>query len=851
MSEPDTPNQQVSIHSAARIAVASGLTRQAVYAGLDQVEPAGVVTVNGREVDAWRFADLPVDWQCEIAKRGVMRGFENGEDYLRSIAAPWVSAVPWKSIPPKEQTKALKLMRALQPALRLRGEPSTTSAETEGLALQGYRAQFGYAVSARQIRRLIQRTVRRDAGEENWDRVEIFLDDRACSTRIRQERPQGVDLDHSVLGEALETLENRLCPTLQDRAFLWDQVFDHYEELTESTPDTPEGNRFRRAVKASLVHYLATAVPGLCSGAASIRKRFDEKLIVWREGGRTSAALADRRPEHSGRNGAELCNACLEKLAGAAVELDGNKRQAWRRLMAMAPAKGICANCRGLWRHDVRSNKSYLPISVDRQVAPLVDSALSCRRGPKHRRLISPHVRRDWNDTAPGDWSVMDDATPDFSIFGSVEMPLTYRYDDAGRLFIGRIEMLFECDARTDYPRGFEMILGEPSFGDEPMRKASYNMVHQRLLVLHTHDRLGLPHKGWIQENGPWRNRLNDGERLNEWEVLSYGVFSNGIAQATSRRIQRTKPGNPRSKIVERVFRAVWDRMKCHKGYLGNNERMDRREVVQDFISRARSGKENPANELLEISEFRRTIEQELMAFAKEPQNGMRLPGVSPEEAWLNGIGGKPGYLLRPQEKLGDTARWLLSSHETKRRVKDGGVTIRIGSHAFSFWGRELEPYQHQEMLFRFNLEEPQLLSCRAMNGSAPPFTVRARVLPATTATREDLSRMESDRASWMRRGKVIYDSLPHPLSNTIARDRNQPEAVHELGRQYVQEEAEAKSERTASERKISRLAKEADALGMSRDLAAKSPARAEQAVRLKERARKLRAQEQETEEIL
>src|SRR4051812_20897221 len=87
-----------SLHSAAAIARTSGLSPQAVYAGLSSVGPAGEVMAFGKMVKVWDFNSLPIEWQMTITRRGVKRGFQNGEAYLKALTNEWQPPVPTTQI---------------------------------------------------------------------------------------------------------------------------------------------------------------------------------------------------------------------------------------------------------------------------------------------------------------------------------------------------------------------------------------------------------------------------------------------------------------------------------------------------------------------------------------------------------------------------------------------------------------------------------------------------------------------------------------------------------------------------------------------------------------------------------
>lgn len=240
---------------------------------------------------------------------------------------------------------------------------------------------------------------------------------------------------------------------------------------------------------------------------------------------------------------------------------------------------------------------------------------------------------------------------------------------------------------------------------------------------------------------------------------------------------------------------------------------MDKREAVQDFLARVKRGKEHPGNELLHVSEFIKLLSDELMAFANEPQNGERLPGISPREAFYDGIDGHPGYSAKPLQQCAASARFLLLTHEKEVPVSPQGIIYRLAGHEFPFWGTELEPYQNTRILARFNIEEPNLLSCRAADGQT--FTLKAHIQMANTEPREQLAQTARDRASWMRRGKVLFDNLPHPFRFTIAKDSAHSLEVRKFGEDYNGKIEASKAQDTEHARKLSKLQRKAAAAGI------------------------------------
>ena len=264
-----------NIFTTVQIARAAGFTRQAAHAGLQPIAPAGAVMIQGKDVAGWRFTDLPLDWKLEITRRGVKRGFENGEAFLANQPEPWNCPLAWDQVPQHQRDKAVKLHKALARALAMRAD-GLKGADLERIGMDDYKDVFGYPLkNARHWRRLLHRTIDRDAMEENWQNLPIYLDDRAfAAPKPRPEVLQRED-DHNALGTFISAIHDRLNPTAEERAFLWDKALHHYDQLTAPLADSPDGNRERRLIKTSLVLYLFKAFPGgkLCATEASLRRR--------------------------------------------------------------------------------------------------------------------------------------------------------------------------------------------------------------------------------------------------------------------------------------------------------------------------------------------------------------------------------------------------------------------------------------------------------------------------------------------------------------------------------------------------------------------------------------------------
>lgn len=772
-------------HSASELVAATDLSRQAVYATLRGVPPSVRAPVS-----RWRFADLPQSLCNALARTAQRRGV-TVEKLLQNPPRRWEAPVEFNRLPERIREEAALRCEALAQPLVQHGK--IPEQQWRELTRVECRRVFGRTVADKSWFKWVDLALARDRGFGEFARLDLFVPESvyvAAPAASRSDR-----FSQAELNEVLSQLGSRSQPTLEDQAFLWKAAFEHFETLCGDKP-AREQKRARR----SLINFLHGACPALAASPAALADTFRRKFAQWIAGDRTEDAIRDKRSENSGRPRQELCPECAQIAKGAAAQYDGRKRQAWRELHAR---KLLCPACQAKWTFNPRVDKSYLPRAVDCQITADVEAAVIHRRGPKHARLCSPYVLRDHSNYGPGDSFEADDVTLNHVFYA-------YDLDAAGKPYIGRGECLLAIDRRTDYPLGYKLILGDPDAA------ARYTSAHVRLLWLAVHDRLGLCHRELWHENGVWAARLINGARQPGWRFLPWRNVEAGLRDPRIQiEVRNTRPGNPRSKLIERMLGSLQQRMRAVPGFVGFNERLDKREAVDGFIRRVEAG-EHPGAELLSVAEYRNVLDQVLVEYRQEIQNGRRLPGVSPEEAWLNGIGKFPGIATRPLRNLGVDARFLLATHGRLATVRaDGrnhGIKFKIGRQPFVFWGPELEPWQNREIEVRLHLEEPELLFCRPSEGN--PFVLRARVQDANGESRGQLAQTARERASWMRRGKIIADNLPHPIRYQITRDNEQTQADRRFGAFVHEQTQEHRAARATLNRTVRAVAADLRQLG-------------------------------------
>ena len=93
----------------------------------------------------------------------------------------WQPPMPLDKISDAHIEGARKLRDALRPWLAQQHDTSLASKELEVKGVADYARVFGHRITGRYWRELFARTVRRDNGAEDWNRLEIYLPERPAA----------------------------------------------------------------------------------------------------------------------------------------------------------------------------------------------------------------------------------------------------------------------------------------------------------------------------------------------------------------------------------------------------------------------------------------------------------------------------------------------------------------------------------------------------------------------------------------------------------------------------------------------------------------------------------------------
>lgn len=339
------PNPQSSLtrqtkavaYTAAQIAGASRISKQSVLKSMAGIPAVESVIVRGNETPACPVDAMPLSITEKLVECARRNGLSIA-DYLDAFVKPWQPPVALGQVSETCVDVANKLRAALLPALQRMNAPMFSPAELVRRGLQDYERAFGHSITERHWRRLMDRTVRRDAGAEDFERLEIYLPEKpACKADAKHLLP--AEMKFKILNDEIQGFANPTTPTRTEIAGFWAEAF----ELYKSGADT---KREQRALRRALVNFLFRHVPFLAQSSHALRVAFDRKFERWIKNGESGAALLDGRELKRGEKRApEIPQADVDRIVWhAAANCGGRVAQALRDFAANGERSGLSAD---------------------------------------------------------------------------------------------------------------------------------------------------------------------------------------------------------------------------------------------------------------------------------------------------------------------------------------------------------------------------------------------------------------------------------------------------------------------------------------------------------------------------
>lgn len=719
-------SSQSQYWTVSQIARGLGLTRQAADRLRRGVPPSGQVVVNGNAANAWTLAALPAPSQDKLAAEAQRLGYRNPEELLSAPATRWEPMIPLGEIAQPCIDNAVNLQRALRQVMDLKSKGSVSNPELERSALENYRREFGHTVTARYIRRLIHRTIGRDGGAKNWNRLELYLPERPA----RKEAPARTASKGLVeqFGELPAYIDSCGHPVSEIGVRgVWTLAFEQYGCLVRNGSTPKKAARMVREFLFAKGQFLAPS-------RAALLKAFQRKLAEWHISGGDPKSLRDGRED----NGAhfELPEDDRDLLINRAVfQYRGDVAPAWRDLVRQGFSDAVRARYSGkAW------SKSHVPTSIRESVGSEIEIFTVMHQGPRAFDQIRGHVNRSYEGIASLKCMVADDFT----------MPVYFYVPDGkGWFTLTRGQILIFIDFRTLCVLGWSL---------QPDR--NYSSLTIRSLCTHVFGEHGVP--SILQfERGIWESSTllkgRDAAAL-EFSEVAQGLREFGIKFIHSIRA--------RSKTVERVGGLLQDLMEAEPGYCGRDERRDAPESLRKQMAAVQGRQAGSLDNFYSYDDWNQRFANIVRQYNADPQQGRILDGLAPDAALV-----KFADKTDPPMQFTSAVRYLLAHDKRPVRVTMNGVSFKIGKKQFNYRGKEIAHLVGREALAWFDPENPEVLVVTNMNRENPicvarskePSALECTIDPDSETLSQELARV-ADQASFMKaRYNVVKSKFPMP----------------------------------------------------------------------------------------
>jgi hypothetical protein len=593
-------------YTASQLAVALRISKQAVVKSLQSVPVADEILVNGNKTFAWSVDVLPP----VVTEKLAALARQNGlciSDYLEASIKPWQSPVALSEVSPACFDDAKKLCAALRPALQRMDSPMFTPADLVRLCLDDYKRSFGHGVSERHLRRLMDRTVLRSAGANDFDRLEIYLPENPARKAAPVERAQGGN--DSLLKDFISTFADPANPTETDVAALFANIFDAYGAKDATKRDWKQ---LRKAI-AKQLHAL---LPGLSASERALRVNLDRKYKRWLLSGGLSSALLDGRIQKRGVPVAKLFpQDDVDKIVWhASASCGGRAAQAVRELAGRGERSELSAETVALITRDHKS-KSHVNRRLRERVASEIKMLEPLFLGKRAKDDAMAHVERDYSKLASMEIVNADDFT--FPVY-------FYVPDGNGWFTLTRGQCLLMLDVRS-----WRVI----AWSLQPER--NYNSLTIRTLMNRVCTGWGIPGT-WYFERGIWKeSHVVKGSAPAGWNHAgSLGDLQVGWENLG---VKFRHAIRARSKPVERVGGLLQDRMHSVRGYAGREERHDLPEKTKRAMEDVKYHRVSHPGELFySFDEWHEQLGALIADYNASSQDGKVLQGLCPDEAFQN-----------------------------------------------------------------------------------------------------------------------------------------------------------------------------------------------------------------------
>lgn len=719
--------------TAARIALALGKTPQAVRKLLRDVQPSGVRIVGGNEAAVWSIEQLPAPLKNALAYESV-RSHCAGDDMVQRIetllAMPrrrWKPPIPMDKICDADIQSATNLRNALRPWLTEQHDSGLSCAEIENSGVADYKRIFGNSITTRYWRELFKRTVRRDNGAAEWNRLEIYLPDRL---KLKSPAPaivsEAVAADFTDLESYIAACGNPHAPSKTECTAVWTLALEKFSALASAGEEEKSASRRIR-------QFLFDRAPFMASSRDALWIAWQRKLERFETANGDARALRDGR-ENNGES-FDLPENDRDALIHRAVfYYRGDIAPAWRDLLRNGFSSEVVSRYAGR-----AAGKSHVPTSIMDSVVPEVEILTVMHRGPRAFDSIKGFVTRSYDGIS----SLQCVSGDDFTLNTYFYVP-----DGNGWFYLTRGQVILFIDFRSLRILGWAL---------EPRK--SYSSLTIRSLCTHVFGEFGVPEILYF-ERGLWKSAtLLKGKT----DPFGFTEISQGLREFGIKFIHAIRP---RTKAVECVGGMFQDIAEAEPGYCGRDERHDAPESLRKQMAEVEARNVHPSKYFYSLDQWNQRIKELVSQYNAEPQQGHILAGLSPEQAFETHMNPE-----NPPMQFSAGLRYLLAHDKRLARVTLNGVTIQIGKQKFNYRGQEIAHLVGREVMAWFDPENPQTIVVTNPDRTNPicvsrsqnPSALESVIEPGAGTLGRELARIEGQASYMKTRFNVVKAKFPLP----------------------------------------------------------------------------------------
>jgi hypothetical protein len=720
-------------YTAAHLARRTAISAQAIRQQLAGIKPDGMKIVGGQKAAAWSWLLFPDCLKRRIEKLSREGSYRDPRYFLADDKEQWKPKLALSKVANKDVERAKKLCDALLPSLK-RLHDGLPADRFEFLGLQDYAKAFGHSVSARHFRELLQRTCQRDAGAEQWSRIELYLSDKPKSKKSPQPNPSAA-VEFESMENVINSFSDPMNLTSANREAAWKAALHKYDRLVADGESPARAARRLRA-------FLHGRIPSLAQSKNALRMAFARRLQREQQNPRDPNSQRDGRKDNG--QSPEIPAEDIERLLhSAAFKNGGRLNDAWR--------------------------EEYLLLSEQARKGGSVFRPHKRIRDLVNREQINALFTRHQGKLAAkrlcGTVDCNSDSLPSMArwVVDDVTLPIQLTKTENGPLFQPQAVAVMDSASR--------MFVGLAISDDKgPTAELTCEAVREAF------KKFGVPQELRVENGFVFGKSLNiNGKEDEQGRTVVAGLAHYGCE------VRHFGKMNPTGKAeLEKAFDLIQRRLERYPGYTGRLQMLDAPEEFKREQRLIESGKA-PAKEFrLTFEEGVKQIEKIFHDYNRTAQHG-HLDGKSPDVAHdqMRDLNNPP--ILFPPELW-----WLLANARYLVSVKTSGIKFRHYGRIIKVRGAELAQRIGEQLWALVDRRDDSLVTFLDLNFQNP-FTMETCQQPhkAERLTATCSGVLASERAKIAEHVrtldaeyKQLLDKFGNPRRDLLAAIRQSPDTT-------------------------------------------------------------------------